>query len=620
MSGLTANELKNFKNALMGVAGKANIDRFVIDQTTKNHPDLFTIFQEYYEIFSKYEQQFDTPIRTYFKRPFVLKTKKRDYENLKIIERLLLSLNNKEDFGGLLKLLVKNTNPDINEDTLNSIGKKGVGKLESLKKYNTQAFKVFSSDDGETTEEDASAYDITDTDTDDDKKKETKTEREQQFEVKADSSSSSEPEEKEDKRSPITTPRPKISQTNPKKPTKAEPKRVSGRKPKGAIFRKNPKIVRKIDVDTPPQKTQTQTQPTEQLLQPPTTAKKGYLRRRRKDKEAEERKKMSSAEAESIQAEIDKEAEEREEAQERRQMSKAEAESGRAEIARLSDMQEMEKTAEKRREAKERRNMEGAEIESLFAEADAGLGTPPDTPLQTPTNTPPDTPLQTPSNTPPSSPRTLNTPADTPPPTPPNTPIKMRVSKQNVKDIPTDRLPTAIDLIPEIRLSADDKTVQQLKDDIDYFYINFPVKLRKITRTKSNNLEVLKRFHKRVVAKLRGDKAERDAEDKKKMGVVIKGSEYIKDALKQIILENSIDGLSAADLLVNIEGEAEDLNDTAGSYEFLTNKANGKEYANKAPISRYIPDTDPELVKKQRPTFKPRLSRIPEIKAVYNII
>jgi hypothetical protein len=226
------------------------------------------------------------------------------------------------------------------------------------------------------------------------------------------------------------------------------------------------------------------------------------------------------------------------------------------------------------------------------------------------------TPTQTPINTPPSSPTAQDNQSNMPPPTPANTPIKMRVSKPNVKDVPTDRLPTAIDLIPESRLSADDKTVQQLKDDIDYFYINFPVKLRKITRSKSNNLEVLKRFHKRVVAKLRGDKVERDAEDKKKMGVVIKGSEYIKDALKQIILENSIDGLSAADLLVNIEGKAEDLNDTAGSYEFITNKANGKEYASKAPVARYIPDTEPQIVKQQQPTFKPRLYRIPEIKAV----
>ena len=268
--------------------------------------------------------------------------------------------------------------------------------------------------------------------------------------------------------------------------------------------------------------------------------------------------------------------------------------------ARLSRKQRKQ-TIKIAKEEGEGSKMGGAKIESLDEEDDE-FGT---------------TPTQTPINTPPSSPTAQDNQSNMPPPTPANTPIKMRVSKPNVKDVPTDRLPTAIDLIPESRLSADDKTVQQLKDDIDYFYINFPVKLRKITRSKSNNLEVLKRFHKRVVAKLRGDKAERDAEEnKKKMGVVIKGSEYIKDALKQIILENSIDGLSAADLLVNIEGKAEDLNDTAGSYEFITNKANGKEYASKAPVARYIPDTEPQIVKQQQPTFKPRLYRIPEIKAV----
>ena len=59
--------------------------------------------------------------------------------------------------------------------------------------------------------------------------------------------------------------------------------------------------------------------------------------------------------------------------------------------------------------------------------------------------------------------------------------------------------------------------------------------LKKLKRSKSNNLEVLKRFYRKVLAKLRVEQSEED----KKIGVVIKGTDFIKNTLKEIILENS---------------------------------------------------------------------------------
>jgi hypothetical protein len=196
---------------------------------------------------------------------------------------------------------------------------------------------------------------------------------------------------------------------------------------------------------------------------------------------------------------------------------------------------------------------------------------------------------------------------------PEKAPIKMRVNK--VTELKQDVLPTAVDLIPPERLSSEDKTIQQLKDDINYFYINFPEKLRRVKKITSNDLKVLQRFHKRVVALLRGDKVDRDAE--KQVGVIIKGESYIKDVLKEIILENSINGLSASDLLVNIEGERNVEKPSAGDYEFKVNPTTGKEFADAQPVSRLIPTTDPKQTDAMKATYKKPISRIPMPKTMY---
>ena len=183
----------------------------------------------------------------------------------------------------------------------------------------------------------------------------------------------------------------------------------------------------------------------------------------------------------------------------------------------------------------------------------------------------------------------LSTDMPTPPPTP-TEPTQKQQIKKKVEAIPEDPLPTRVDLIPPERLSSEDKSVEQLKSDIDYFYKNFSEKLKRIKKTKSNNINVLKRFHKRIVALLRGDKVEKDInakrseDEKKNIGIVIKGSDYIKDKLKEIILENSINGLSANDLLINIQADPTKQQTDAGSYEFKTNKASGKTYAQGEPV------------------------------------
>jgi hypothetical protein len=193
-----------------------------------------------------------------------------------------------------------------------------------------------------------------------------------------------------------------------------------------------------------------------------------------------------------------------------------------------------------------------------------------------------------------------------PPPQPPQPPppppleeavqakVDVNVEKPKVSKI-TDELKEDPLLNPpskQMGKSLDDLTVEEINKDLDYFYKTYGNRLKKLKRIKSKNIEVLKRFYKRVLALLRVDK---DKEDKQ-IGIIIKGSEFIKNALKEIILENSIDGLTAKDLLINIEGDEDKDKADAGKYEFKTNPSTGKKYAQGEPVDRLIPTQDPKQV------------------------
>ena len=260
-----------------------------------------------------------------------------------------------------------------------------------------------------------------------------------------------------------------------------------------------------------------------------------------------------------------------------------------------------------------------------------------------PKDTPADTPADTPSEPaePPMEPAPAPAPAPEPSPAPapapeeeeekeeqrsPDTaPKAVKTLTENktpsgkVVDIDIDRVPTKIELIPKERLSAEDKSIKQLQDDIDYFYREFKEKLKNIRKTKSNNLSILKRFHKRITGLLGGNlDLSKDDTDKKTMGVVIKGSEFIKEKLKEIILESSIDGLSAQDLLINISDESTgDKSKDAGQYQFKTNKISGKTYANGEPVYRYILNEDPEQTDKQSAVYKQPIHKIPNPKTMF---
>lgn len=161
--------------------------------------------------------------------------------------------------------------------------------------------------------------------------------------------------------------------------------------------------------------------------------------------------------------------------------------------------------------------------------------------------------------------------------------------------------------------SLQDLSVEEINKDLDYFYKNFKNRLKKLKRTKSKNLKVLQRFYRRVLALLRVEQPKED----KKIGIVIKGTDFIKNALKEIISENTIDGLSAEDLLINIEGKEDTQTSDAGAYQFKKGTTSGKMFAEQEPIARLIPTTDEKQVSKMNPTRRLKVNRIPNTKTEY---
>lgn len=149
--------------------------------------------------------------------------------------------------------------------------------------------------------------------------------------------------------------------------------------------------------------------------------------------------------------------------------------------------------------------------------------------------------------------------------------------------------PTQYDMIPKERLITEGKSVKQLKLDIIYFFKNFSKELKNVkVDRKNNNLAYLQAKHKEIVAKLKAGQTEKPTE---KVGVIISAPDFIKQKLKEIILENTINGLTAQDMIINIEGREAQQSSDIGKYEFKQG-ADGGVRAKEEPIYRHIPEVN----------------------------
>jgi len=194
---------------------------------------------------------------------------------------------------------------------------------------------------------------------------------------------------------------------------------------------------------------------------------------------------------------------------------------------------------------------------------------------------------------------TAPAPAPAPTPAPAPDPVETNMSRKTIPAVPQSVGISKIDTIPKERLITEGKTVEQLKDDLRYFKKNFKKELFRIqVDFNNNNLDYLQRKHKEIIAKLNPKQKQ-----KTKTGIIINASDYIKEKLKEILIENSIKGLTAKDLIINVEGDDKPKDEDIGSYEFKVG-ANGMPMAKREPIYKYIPEVNPKAV------LEPKVARI----------
>lgn len=195
-------------------------------------------------------------------------------------------------------------------------------------------------------------------------------------------------------------------------------------------------------------------------------------------------------------------------------------------------------------------------------------------------------------------------------------PIKLTTSKKKeskVVETPVktglEDIPSKIDLIPNERLSSEFKSAKELESDIQYFFKTFPKPLEKIKKTYSKakkTPQYLKRTHKRIVAVLRAGAKE----SKEKVGVIIEGSEFIKDKLREIYLEEINKGLTAEDLIMNVQKEEKTGKEDIGFYEIKTGPS-GKEHSQREPIYAAVPEGEEFDAKKEIKKEPARLKNLP---------
>lgn len=184
-----------------------------------------------------------------------------------------------------------------------------------------------------------------------------------------------------------------------------------------------------------------------------------------------------------------------------------------------------------------------------------------------------------------------------------------RIKTEKVERV---RQPNKIDEIPNSRLSVDFKDKKELMEDIKYFFDNFGSVLKseqsQYRSSNKNNIDVLKRIHKKIVGRLQVDKSKSN----KRMGVILSGDDFIKQKINEILLSKQMAGTNAKDLTVDIESKEKkdsDVNDI-GLYEVKT-ASGGREAYRREPVYRLMPsENDPFQNQRDDRDTKDRYQRL----------
>lgn len=173
--------------------------------------------------------------------------------------------------------------------------------------------------------------------------------------------------------------------------------------------------------------------------------------------------------------------------------------------------------------------------------------------------------------------------------------------KQVIKeaDIPTYK--SKADLIPDHMLTNQDKTEQELKNDINYFFVNFSDKLKalKNTYSKINQMKIiqLKRFHARIIGILDPNKKRDLNRAGEKTGVIIDAEEYIRRVVNQQMIDEALKKFNP-EQMAPLAGDSDKKKDSemdVGNYE-IKRAPSGRLASQREPVYKYIPSTaEPEL-------------------------
>ena len=182
-------------------------------------------------------------------------------------------------------------------------------------------------------------------------------------------------------------------------------------------------------------------------------------------------------------------------------------------------------------------------------------------------------------------------------------------------------LPTKMDSIPPARLSSSFKDVEDLNDDIKYFFKNFGNLLKTekgvYKKIKKSDKPNLIKLHSRIVGKL-SPKIPDDRSRGKKVGVVIDAQDYIRQEMKRLMENNTFNNMTPGDVVVDVgyneESGDPDVKDY-GDFEVKRN-AEGGLSSRREGIYRYAPtegkiDVGLEDVPERKKRKPRRLANIP---------
>ena len=166
--------------------------------------------------------------------------------------------------------------------------------------------------------------------------------------------------------------------------------------------------------------------------------------------------------------------------------------------------------------------------------------------------------------------------------------------------------PDKVDLIPAARRSAEQKDRYELRDDIEYFLDTFPDMLREEEKAfaKVTKLSDLRKLHRRIMGKL--DKTQ---DQKKRIGIIVDGDDYLTERINQILVKNRFDTLSASDVVTMREEKQQSDTKDYGDFEVRTGPS-GRLAVEREPIYTYIPDTKPEIVEAQQDPLPEPVTRL----------